>query len=372
MKSYIKFIIIINIILFNIYIQKKFRPQIKINILKNGRKYLDKCLQDKSNKRIFYSKQNPKISVIIPVYNCEKSIKSSIISIQNQKMTNFEIILVNDFSKDNSKYILENIQQSDSRLIIINNNKNMGTLYSRSIGVLASKGQYIFALDNDDLIFNKNLFNVLYKNVKNDKYDILGFKVIYGSNYNSNIYDMFDEPFIKQKNNIVIYQPELKFFSIKNNDVHIWGKLIKNEIYKNAVNSLGIKRYSIYLCNAEDDVIIFLLFIKAKSFKFIPYYGLFHLISNNTASFTLSKNHILFSKLFYLDILIDFTNNDFKEKEYVIYNLYLLKNIFLSKINLNTYNKNFLKLILNKIYKNKFITNSNKKNIIKMFKNITI
>ena len=212
-------------------------------------------------------------------------------------MTNFEIILVNDFSKDNSKYILENIQQSDSRLIIINNNKNMGTLYSRSIGVLASKGQYIFALDNDDLIFNKNLFNVLYKNVKNDKYDILGFKVIYGSNYNSNIYDMFDEPFIKQKNNIVIYQPELKFFSIKNNDVHIWGKLIKNEIYKNAVNSLGIKRYSIYLCNAEDDVIIFLLFIKAKSFKFIPYYGLFHLISNNTASFTLSKKSYIIFKI---------------------------------------------------------------------------
>ena len=49
---------------------------------------------------------NPKISAIIPLYNCEKTIKSTVRSIQNQNLTEFEIILVNDNSKDNTSKII--------------------------------------------------------------------------------------------------------------------------------------------------------------------------------------------------------------------------------------------------------------------------
>ena len=59
-------------------------------------------------------------------------------------MFEIEIILVNDHSSDDSLKIIRNIQKDDNRIIIINNKKNKGTFYSRSIGVLESKGNIYF------------------------------------------------------------------------------------------------------------------------------------------------------------------------------------------------------------------------------------
>ena len=88
-----------------------------------------------------YFNDSPKIIVVIPCYNSEKYIKHTIRSVQNQNMKNFEIIVINDNSKDNSLNIIESLQKEDKRIKILNNNKNMGTLYSRSIGALNSKGE---------------------------------------------------------------------------------------------------------------------------------------------------------------------------------------------------------------------------------------
>ena len=82
-------------------------------------------------------------------------------------MTDIEIILVDDFSKDNTVLLTEKIQREDNRIKIIKNQKNMGVLYSRSIGVLSSKGKWLFTLDNDDLFLNDDIldsiFNKKYK-----------------------------------------------------------------------------------------------------------------------------------------------------------------------------------------------------------------
>jgi len=107
-----------------------------------------------SNIKNTNSNKSIQISVVIPVYNCEKTLKAAVRSIQNQNMTNIEIILVNDFSSDNSLSIAQNAQKNDPRIKIINNKKNMGTLFSRSIGVLSSNGKYIFHLDY--MILTKN------------------------------------------------------------------------------------------------------------------------------------------------------------------------------------------------------------------------
>ena len=85
----------------------------------------------------------PKVSVIMPLYNCQETIIPAINSIQFQNMTQIEIILINDFSYDNTSYIVENLQKNDQRIKIINNIRNMGTLYSRCIGALVSRGEYI-------------------------------------------------------------------------------------------------------------------------------------------------------------------------------------------------------------------------------------
>ena len=71
-------------------------------------------------------------------------------------MTDIEIILVNDFSKDNSLKIIEEIKKEDPRIKIINNYKNMGILYSRCIAVLKAKGEYILNLYQDNFFLMKD------------------------------------------------------------------------------------------------------------------------------------------------------------------------------------------------------------------------
>ena len=91
-------------------------------------------------------------------------------------MTEYEIILINDFSNDNSLETIQNMQKYDKRIQIINNQKNMGTLYSRSIGALKAKGKYIFALDNDDIFINENIFKMIFQKAEINNYDIVEFK----------------------------------------------------------------------------------------------------------------------------------------------------------------------------------------------------
>ena len=107
------------------------RPILSLNeslreTLIKGRAYLDKCLDLSSTSDYFKSIGLPKVSIIIPLYNCEKTIESTIHSVQYQNMTQIEINLINDFSTDNTLKIVENIQKLDHRIRIINNHKNMG------------------------------------------------------------------------------------------------------------------------------------------------------------------------------------------------------------------------------------------------------
>ena len=92
----------------------------------------------------------PNISIFMPIYNKEKYIKKSINSIQHQTLKNIEIIAVNDFYNDSSLKILNNLAKNDSRIKIINNDKNYGLLFSRAVGILNCKGEYIMNLDPDD------------------------------------------------------------------------------------------------------------------------------------------------------------------------------------------------------------------------------
>jgi len=324
-----------------------------------GKKYLNKCFENGILDNIDININEIKITVIIPIFNCQDSIKFSISSIQNQRLKEIEIILVNDFSEDNSRYIIENMRKYDKRISIINNNKNRGTLYSRNIGAIFAKGKYIFALDHDDMFFNDYIIYKMYIIAEKKNYDIIGFKTIY-SNKEKN-FQMYDEIFITDKNEKFIIQPELKFLSITNKDAHIWGKCIKSEIYKKAISLMGKKRSNTYLCYAEDDVIVYMLFSTAKNFKFIPNFGILHFISSQTASFKLSENHKLFSKIFLLDLIFDFTENNFIEKSIAFEFIFAIKKFINSKkFKINNQNKKYLKKIFNKILNCSYISKENK------------
>ncbi|MBR3888614.1 MAG: glycosyltransferase family 2 protein [Clostridia bacterium] len=109
---------------------------------------------------------NPKISIIIPVYNAEKFISKCLDSAINQTYKNIEIICVNDGSKDNSLKILEEYSAKDSRVVIVNK-QNAGVSEARNDGIKNSTGEYIAFLDSDDWLERDaigNLFEALVEN----------------------------------------------------------------------------------------------------------------------------------------------------------------------------------------------------------------
>jgi len=97
-------------------------------------------------------KNDPRISVIIPVYNTEKYLRGCLSSVQKQTISDFEVIIVNDETPDNSMSIAREYSKVDSRFLIIEHERNKGLGGARNTGIEAAKGQYLFFLDSDDLI----------------------------------------------------------------------------------------------------------------------------------------------------------------------------------------------------------------------------
>ena len=92
-----------------------------------------------------------------------------------QLFKNFEIIISNDASDNNTLTIIKQLQKEDNRIRIINNKIYMGTLYTRSIGTLSAKGKYIFPLDSDDMILDEDVLSVLTKIAYKGNFDIIIF-----------------------------------------------------------------------------------------------------------------------------------------------------------------------------------------------------
>lgn len=91
------------------------------------------------------------ISVIVPVYNVEKYLRECIDSVLRQTYTNFELILVDDGSKDLSKNICEEYARNDSRIKVLEK-ENGGASSARNLGMTVAEGEYIYFLDSDDWI----------------------------------------------------------------------------------------------------------------------------------------------------------------------------------------------------------------------------
>jgi glycosyltransferase involved in cell wall biosynthesis len=98
----------------------------------------------------------PLVSVIIPVYNAEKYIEQTIRSVLNQTFRDFEIIVLNDGSKDSSGQIIQRLQQEDKRIIYLPKD-NSGVSDTRNIGISKAVGKYLAFLDADDLWNPENL-----------------------------------------------------------------------------------------------------------------------------------------------------------------------------------------------------------------------
>ena len=95
----------------------------------------------------------PNVSIIVPVYNAQNYLHKCIDALLNQSYDDFEVILVNDGSKDNSKIICEEYATKDNRIKVINK-ENGGVSSARNCGLDAAQGKYIMFCDSDDFVKN--------------------------------------------------------------------------------------------------------------------------------------------------------------------------------------------------------------------------
>ena len=113
----------------------------------------------------------PAISVIIPVYNAQDGIKRCVDSLLNQSFKNFEIILLNDGSKDNSLNILKEYELKYSFVRVIDK-QNEGVAVTRNKGILLAEGEYIMFMDNDDFV-DSDYLETFYQAIHEKKLDLV-------------------------------------------------------------------------------------------------------------------------------------------------------------------------------------------------------
>ena len=104
--------------------------------------------------------KKPKISVIMPVYNCELYINEAITSILNQTFTNFELIIIDDCSTDQTVAIIKS--KFDDRICLIEKKENSGLINSLNLGIAKAKGEYIARMDGDDICLPERFAKQIY------------------------------------------------------------------------------------------------------------------------------------------------------------------------------------------------------------------
>ena len=207
------------------------------------------------------------------MYNKEKYLFPFISSIQNQNLRDFELILVNDYSTDESVSIIKNIQKRDKRIILLRNKMNKGSLYSRYRGALNSKGEYIIFVDSDDIILKEGILNS-YNYIKKKNLDMIEFNSVFELNYTTTF---INRRYYKYTN--IIYQPILSYifyYKEKNgyeDNTALWDKLIKREVALKSLKFIGAKMLNKYIIIENDVIILFALFRNSKNFQYIDELG---------------------------------------------------------------------------------------------------
>ena len=312
---------------------------------------------------------NPIISIFLPIYNKSKYLKRSIGSIQKQTLKEIEIIAINDCSEDNSLEILNEMAKKDSRIKIINNNKNKGLLFSRAMGILYSKGEYLMNLDPDDALQNSGNLKYLYRRLKNTKLDLIKFGMVFKKN--SKKKRMF-----KCTNfNKIQYQPQIFKDSCIKEDYLITNKLIKKKILIKAYEFLKQNIYGKKWNYAEDEIWSSLVNKNANSMICVNKIIYIYYINNDSLITNKFNSIFLQNLLYWLEIFKKIFENRIFEK-YFINRILILLDLFKYDNFVNIFKKekelknNYIKVLQNINMKNSNNYNDILNNIIDFLKNL--
>ena len=178
---------------------------------------------------------NPLISIIIPAYNVEQYLTACLSSIEQQTYQNFEVILIDDGSKDSTGDICDAVATKDNRFKVIHQ-KNQGVSVARNKGIEKARGEYIAFIDSDDKITPEYLSSF---SLKND-IEIQG-HVIYENNIQKSVI------YSKRK----VQKDVAKVFCLGPFNSAVWGKIFKTSIIKDHKIVFPVN-----LCFSEDTIFL--------------------------------------------------------------------------------------------------------------------
>ena len=168
---------------------------------------------------------SPRFSVIMPAYNAAKVIERAVKSLSEQTCHSYELIIVDDGSKDNTPELCQRIKNTHHNVTIIRQ-ENAGPGKARERGVKAAKGDYVVFLDADDY-FSQNAFSVLNQVLTEKSYDILqfGFKTVDSQNNLLSVRQMKEEVFFDKHS---VFQ---SFISQKNVTNYLCNKVFRRTLF---------------------------------------------------------------------------------------------------------------------------------------------
>ncbi len=246
------------------------------------------------------------ISVIIPVYNVEEYLRECIDSVLSQTYENYEIILVDDGSTDNSGKICDGCAEKNNKVTVVHK-ENGGLSDARNTGLSLAKGEYIYFLDSDDYIIPET-FAELVSVIKKDNSDFVFFdaKSFEDSNKGFNI----EQRYVRKK----------KYETAKGEEVLM--KLLDNKEYHSSVPLCFIKKELLekekldFITGIfyEDTIFTYKLFMLANSVSYCSK-SLYHRRYRNASIMTTKKNKKYFDSIcrVYEEV------SDFSEKENIVH-----------------------------------------------------
>lgn len=313
----------------------------------------------------FYERTNPKISIIITIYNQESFLNKIYACIQNQSLKDIEIIFVDDDSIDNSSNQINKLMKKDKRIKYIKNTVNKGQFYSRYRGIKIAKGEYILVIDPDDLLLN-NILIKAYELANYYNLDIVQYYHIKGK---------FNENIVRKMNiSGIYYHPQIKNIFFNCSYRYLWDKLIKKKVFIKSIEYIKEKYRSERIIIHNDEVACYGVFRVAKSYGILEQIGYFY-NRDNPDSITKynfqAKNingrfHTLFT---IMEFYYEQSDNNTFDKSMGGYNFFDLRvnKMYNKKIKYLTSGFNYINNILD-LYINSPFFNKEQKNNLKLFK----
>lgn len=286
------------------------------------------------------------LSVIIPVYNSEKTISKCIDSILKQDLKEKEIILIDDGSKDNSLEILLKYEKKYDFVRVISQ-ENMGQGVARNNGIRIATGKYITFIDSDDYVSGTNSYSKFIKKCYKNDLDILIFNYVI-------VKDNIKEHVVTLKENVVFSSEEVlnKFLLTNEVEGYSWNKIFKSKLFEeDGIRFIEGKKY-------EDIPLVIEAIILSNKIEFDNSKTYNYVINNlsttqniniNTLNDEVDSMELIIDKLKKMNsIKINLNLKVYIRSRIKIYSIYRFKNLLKGKIKLSEFfsiNKKYSQLL---------------------------